>query len=258
MCHTRSRLRIPHSEYLSSFIVRRNQESAAVCCWAVLRRQGLCSAWNIVCKGLVFVCDRRQLFGHLCGVPRRQLLSQRRHRHSLALFAGIHDCRRRLSRQLVMRGVFARHVLLRKQNHGQCPMRAVPRWYILPFSRKSFPHAVPCRQLLQQSRRVSACAVSAWNLRTFDRLTELLGLPVRHALQCPRHGAASPVPFWVVLPDNKAHHTAAMSHRALLPLRWNGKRVSVPYRTLLSNCRTVSGGSLPPGPFVGPNWSNVT
>ena len=118
-------------------------------------------------------------------------------------------------------------------------MRAVPRWHILPFSRKSFPHAVPCRQLLQQSRRVSACAVSAWNLRAFDRLTQLLGLPVRHTLQCQRHGASSPVPFWVVLPDNKAHHTAAVFHGALLPLQRNGKRVSVPDRTLLSTCGTV-------------------
>jgi hypothetical protein len=74
-----------HSEYLSSFMVRRNQESAAMCFWTVLRRQRLCSAWNSMCQGLVFVCDRRQLLGHLCSVPRRQLLSQRRHRQSNAV-----------------------------------------------------------------------------------------------------------------------------------------------------------------------------
>jgi hypothetical protein len=47
------------------------------------------------------------------------------------------------------------------------------------------------------------------------------------------------VPFWVVLPDNKAHHTPAVFHGALLPLRRNGKRVSVPDGTLLSACGTV-------------------
>jgi hypothetical protein len=63
-----------HCEKLSSFIVRRNQKSTAMCCWSVLRWQRLFSAWSSMRQRHIFICDRRQLLCSLSAVPSRQLL----------------------------------------------------------------------------------------------------------------------------------------------------------------------------------------
>jgi hypothetical protein len=71
-----SQLPSPNSdcEYFSSFIVRRNPKSAAMCCWTVLRRQRRFSAWYVMSQRHLFVCRRRQLLCNVSAVPSRQLL----------------------------------------------------------------------------------------------------------------------------------------------------------------------------------------